>query len=121
MAHSDRDSDLRMVIVVDNQATDGLLPEHGFSLWIDLGDQRILFDTGQGQALASNAPKLKIDCSRADHLVLSHGHFDHTGGLRHILNQAAEIHVHGHPGIVQPRYSIHLGIPRPIKMPRWML
>jgi 7,8-dihydropterin-6-yl-methyl-4-(beta-D-ribofuranosyl)aminobenzene 5'-phosphate synthase len=118
MVHHDRNTDLRIVIVVDNLANSGLLAEHGLSLWIDTGGQRILFDTGQGPALASNAPKLNIDCSQADLLVLSHGHYDHTGGLRHVVDQAPDIHVHCHPGVVQPRYSIHLGIPRPIKIPR---
>jgi 7,8-dihydropterin-6-yl-methyl-4-(beta-D-ribofuranosyl)aminobenzene 5'-phosphate synthase len=117
MAQHDCNADLRIVILVDNLATDGLLPEHGFSLWIETSGQRILFDTGQGIALASNAPKLDIGFARADHLVLSHGHYDHTGGLRHVVDQAPGIHVHCHPGVVQPRYSIHLGISRPIKMP----
>jgi 7,8-dihydropterin-6-yl-methyl-4-(beta-D-ribofuranosyl)aminobenzene 5'-phosphate synthase len=117
MVHSSSNTDLRIVILVDNLVTNGLLPEHGFSLWIDMGGQRILFDTGQGPALASNALKLNIDCSRADHIVLSHGHFDHTGGLRQVLDRASEIHVHCHPGIVQPRYSIRSGVSRPIKMP----
>jgi 7,8-dihydropterin-6-yl-methyl-4-(beta-D-ribofuranosyl)aminobenzene 5'-phosphate synthase len=114
----DHNNSLNIVILVDNLGTESLLPEHGFSLWIDLGDQRILFDTGQGPGLASNAPKLNIDFSLADHLVLSHGHYDHTGGLRYVLNQAPKIQVHCHPGIVQPRYSVHLGISRPIKMPK---
>lgn len=118
MTHSTSNSNVRMVILVDNLAADGLLPEHGFSLWIDMGRERILFDTGQGPALASNAPRLNIDCSRADHLVLSHGHYDHTGGLRHVLDHAPQIHVHCHPGVVQPRYSIHRGTSRPVKMPR---
>jgi metal-dependent hydrolase (beta-lactamase superfamily II) len=48
MGHPDRNIDLRIVILIDNPATGGLLPEHGFSLWIDLGEQRILFDTVQG-------------------------------------------------------------------------
>jgi 7,8-dihydropterin-6-yl-methyl-4-(beta-D-ribofuranosyl)aminobenzene 5'-phosphate synthase len=117
MVHHSSNTDLHIVILVDNLVTDGLLPEHGFSLWIDMGDRCILFDTGQGPALESNAPKLNIDWSRADHLILSHGHYDHTGGLRHVLNQAHESHVHCHPGIVQPRYSIHLDRLRPIKMP----
>ena len=117
MAPHFSNTDLRIVILADNLATDGLLSEHGFSLWIEIGGQRILFDTGQGPALAVNALKLNIDCSRADHLVLSHGHYDHTGGLRHVVEKAPAIHVHCHPGVVQPRYSLHLGVSRPIKMP----
>ncbi|MEJ2660119.1 MAG: MBL fold metallo-hydrolase [Desulfobacteraceae bacterium] len=118
MVHPISNSKVHMVILVDNLATKGLLHEHGFSLWIDMGSERILFDTGQGPALVSNLSKLNIDCSRTDHLVLSHGHYDHTGGLRHVLDHAPPIHVHCHPGVVQPRYSIHRGTSRSIKMPR---
>ena len=118
MVDPSRHADVRITILVDNLVTKGLQPEHGFSLWIEVDGQRILFDTGQGPALASNAPNLHVDCSRADHIVLSHGHYDHTGGLPHVLARATEVHVHCHPGVAQPRYSIGAGTARPIKMPR---
>ena len=47
MAYHDCNTDWRIVILVDNLATDGLLTEHGFSLWIETSGQRILFDTGR--------------------------------------------------------------------------
>jgi 7,8-dihydropterin-6-yl-methyl-4-(beta-D-ribofuranosyl)aminobenzene 5'-phosphate synthase len=118
MEYHGSDRNARIVILVDDLATDGLLSEHGFSLWIDTGYERILFDTGQNVALASNAPKLNIDCSRADHLVLSHGHYDHAGGLCLVLDHAPQIHVYCHPGVLQTRYSIHRGTSKPINMPR---
>ncbi|HDI58813.1 MAG TPA: MBL fold metallo-hydrolase, partial [Desulfobacteraceae bacterium] len=71
--------ELRITVVVDNHASAGLAVEHGLSLWIDTGSHRILFDTGQGPALAANTSALGIDLSQADTLVLSHGHYDHTG------------------------------------------
>lgn len=117
MTHTNSDTDIRITILVDNVVTDGLLTEHGFSLWIEVDGKQILFDTGQGPALAANARQLDIDWSRADHLVLSHGHYDHTGGVHDILAQAAGIHVHCHPGVARPRYSIHSGTPRPVHMP----
>ncbi|KJS33761.1 MAG: beta-lactamase [Desulfatitalea sp. BRH_c12] len=117
MTHDSGKKEVRILILVDNQVTNGLLAEHGFALWIDTGTELIVFDTGQGHALPQNARQLGIDWSQADHLVLSHGHFDHTGGLRHILTEAHGIHVHCHPGVVQPRYSIRLGKSRPIQMP----
>jgi 7,8-dihydropterin-6-yl-methyl-4-(beta-D-ribofuranosyl)aminobenzene 5'-phosphate synthase len=110
-------TNLRIVILVDNQAVNGFKSEHGLSLWIDTGTEKIVFDTGHSSAFAHNARRLRIDLSNADRLVLSHGHYDHTGGMALLLTQSAKIHVYCHPGIVQPRYGIHSGIARPIDMP----
>lgn len=70
-----------MTVVVDNESSLDLIAEHGFSAWIEVGEQRILFDTGQGIALEKNAFQLGIDLGQATVLVLSHGHYDHTGGI----------------------------------------
>jgi 7,8-dihydropterin-6-yl-methyl-4-(beta-D-ribofuranosyl)aminobenzene 5'-phosphate synthase len=106
-----------ITILVDNEAGEGFIAEHGFSLWIETGTERIVFDTGQGVALQHNARLLGIDLARTDYLVLSHGHYDHTGGIPHVLANAAKAHVFCHPAAVQPRYSLHNGTPQPIQMP----
>lgn len=108
----------KITILVDNQAAAGLVAEHGFSLWIDTGDQRILFDTGQGPALPENARVLGIGLHQADVLVLSHGHYDHTGGIPWVLQHDQKVHVYCRSGAVQPRYAIRCGMARPIQMPR---
>ena len=59
--------------------------EHGLSLYIETGRHKILFDTGQRGAFADNASILGIDLENADMLVLSHGHYDHGGGIRRFL------------------------------------
>lgn len=107
----------KVTILVDNQAGDGLTAEHGLSLWIETEGKRILFDTGQGIALVSNSRALGVDLGETDILVLSHGHYDHTGGIPQVLRQAPNTEVYCHPGIVYPRYSIRNGMPKPIQIP----
>lgn len=110
-------SQIDITILVDNQAGPGLTNEHGFSLWIETAGRHILFDTGQGRALPLNARALGVDLRKTDLLVLSHGHYDHTGGIPHVLHVAPNVHVYCHPGVVQPRYSLRNGSPKPIQMP----
>ncbi len=106
-----------LTVLVDNQAGFGCLGEHGFALWIEAGGRRILLDTGQGPALAPNAGALGVDLGRADALVLSHGHYDHTGALPLVLRAAPQVRVHCHPGVTEPRYSVRDGEARDIRMP----
>lgn len=110
-------SPIAITILVDNQAGPGLTTEHGFSLWIEADGHHILFDTGQGPALPVNAGTLGVDLRQTDMVVLSHGHYDHTGGIPHVLQVAPNAHVYCHPGVVQPRYSLRNGSPKPAHMP----
>lgn len=109
---------LSITILVDNRAGQGLSGEHGFALWIETRTERILFDTGQGAALADNARKLGVGLEQTDRIVLSHGHYDHTGGIPGATSRAPQAEVYCHPGVVLPRYSIRNGAPKPIQMPR---
>ncbi len=88
----------RITALIENSAEEhrDLQAEHGLSLFIESGGSRVVFDTGAGEAFLENARKLGIDPASADHIVLSHGHFDHTGGLMPLLermNHAASVHV----------------------------
>ena len=87
---------MKIVTLMENTTCrDDLTCEHGLSVYIETGNMRILFDAGQSGAFADNAEKLGIDLSRVDFAVLSHGHFDHGGGLERFLqiNQTAPVYL----------------------------
>lgn len=97
---------LRLTTVVDNRADRvGLLAEHGLAVFVEADDSRILFDTGQGKALTHNARELGITFDRLDAIVLSHGHYDHTGALAEVLEQAPGAAIYVHPAAVEPKYA----------------
>ena len=110
-------NDIQIRIVVDNKGSAGLVEEHGFSVWIEVSGHRILFDTGQGKALIPNAAMLGCDLKRIDMLVLSHGHYDHSGAISQVLQIAPDIKMFCHAASFLPRYSIRPGeTPRNISM-----
>ena len=109
---------LRIVVLVENTvSTEDLVAEHGLSVWIETGGKRFLFDTGQGGALAVNARVLGIPLETADAVCLSHGHYDHTGGLIHVLIKGRPT-VYRHPASLDMKYSCRvMGKARDIGMP----
>ena len=109
---------IRITILVDNDAGAGLEAEHGFSLWIDTGDRHLVFDTGQGELLLANAEVLNIDLAKADSIILSHGHYDHSGGLAPLLHHCHTVDIYCHPAAVHPRYSVRNKKAKSLQMPR---
>jgi 7,8-dihydropterin-6-yl-methyl-4-(beta-D-ribofuranosyl)aminobenzene 5'-phosphate synthase len=103
----------KITILTDNRAEEPLKSEHGFSLLIEKNDIKILFDTGQGDSLFLNAALLGIPLDNLDILVLSHGHYDHGGNIKKILEMNPNIDFYAHPDCLEQRYSHHEG--KPIK------
>lgn len=98
----------RVTVLADNCVRgQGLLAEHGLAFWVEIRGQHLLFDTGQGFVLAHNAEKLGLPLERVNAVVLSHGHYDHTGGLAHVLQVASEARVYAHPSALLPKYARH--------------
>ena len=73
---------MRIVNLMENtEGSSGCLFEHGLSFYIETKGHKLLLDTGASDAFMENAKKLAIDLSEVEHVVISHGHYDHTGGL----------------------------------------
>ncbi|MFZ2640232.1 MAG: MBL fold metallo-hydrolase [Verrucomicrobiia bacterium] len=97
---------ISLTVLVENSVnTRGLLAEHGWAVWIQTGAQSLLFDTGQSQLLQANAQTLGVSLQKAQSVVLSHGHFDHTGGLATILSASPQAQVFVHPAALAAKYA----------------
>ncbi len=82
------------------------LAELGLSILVETENIRVLLDAGRSISAAHNAALLGIDLSTIDKIVLSHGHYDHTGGLKEVLRKAGkQVEVIAHPDIWAPKYA----------------
>jgi len=96
---------LRITVLADNYVTGpSLLAEHGISLLIEADGKRVLFDTGQGRVLRDNLATLGIALAPLDAIVLSHGHYDHTGGLSAALEAASPGAIFVHPAAMAAKF-----------------
>ena len=91
--------EVRITTLSENTANYGYLAEWGLSILVEVNEARILMDTGLSFSAVHNAQLIGIDLSAIDLIVLSHGHADHTGGLREVLKIKGEVEVIAHPDI----------------------
>lgn len=99
----------RITILCENSVgpLSGTLGEHGFSALIEPSDGTpLLFDTGQGLTLLHNARRMNKDLSVVKKVVISHGHYDHAGGLKPLLDECGSKTVHVHPAVFKSRYRV---------------
>lgn len=75
-----------------------LKSEHGLSIYIEVKGRKILFDAGQTSAFAENAESMQVNLAEVDTAILSHGHYDHSGGLQRFLelNTKAKVLINEH-------------------------
>jgi 7,8-dihydropterin-6-yl-methyl-4-(beta-D-ribofuranosyl)aminobenzene 5'-phosphate synthase len=104
-------------LVEDTVEKPDLIGEHGLSVLISAPRGDILFDTGQGNALLRNAVRMGVDWKRVTSIVLSHGHYDHTGGLTGVLAETGTRPVFAHPSAFALKYSKKTGELRSIGVP----
>lgn len=97
---------MKITALVENQAgREGIIAEHGLSLYIEAENTKLLFDMGQSNAFEENAKGLKIDLSEVEAAVLSHGHYDHGGGLKSFLDINDKARVYLSEYAFEPHYA----------------
>jgi len=103
---------LRITTLSENTAGQGgLLAEWGLSILIETDSANVLLDTGTSISTTYNADDMGIDLGEIDKIVLSHGHSDHTGGLREVLRKVRkrEIEIIAHPNVWANRFMRRQG------------
>jgi len=88
--------------------------EHGYSAWIEDEDVKVLYDTGYSDKFIKNAEALGIDLRKADYVIISHGHYDHCGGLKYLIKHYRDtamarkpVLLLSHPDILLKKYEFN--------------
>jgi len=103
-----KDDEMRITILCENTVGRRIgAGEHGFCAYIETAQGNYLFDTGSGQSVVANSLAFEKDLRSVKKILLSHGHFDHTGGLPEVLKVKGKVDVHAHPNVFSDRIAIH--------------
>ena len=97
---------MKITALVENTSCkEGIKAEHGLSLFIEAKGKTILFDTGASKMFSENAKKLNVDLTKVDLAVLSHGHYDHSGGIHTFLTLNSKAPMYMRKTAFGPYYS----------------
>lgn len=91
------------ILVENTTPSPSLIGEYGFAALITVDSRKILFDTGSSDALFKNSSVLGVRLEEVESLVLSHGHYDHTGAVIPLLRDYGSKRIYCHPGIFAKR------------------
>lgn len=106
---------MKVTTIIENLVYQkGLIAEHGLSFYFEADGLRFLMDVGQTSAFYSNAGKLGISVENIDYLIISHGHYDHTGGIRTFAEHNSKAKIILKREALEPKYKgyYYIGMPR---------
>lgn len=110
---------MKIRVLLENTACRAdLQAEHGLSLLLETGGKKILFDMGQSEAFAENARQMGVALSEVELAILSHGHYDHGGGLSRFLQENDHAPVWVHQAAFEPHFNARgrdIGLPRALR------
>ena len=109
---------MKVICLIENtEGLSGCPAEHGLSLYIETGAHRLLMDAGADDLILENARRLNVDLRIVDTVILSHGHYDHGGGLPAFLSVNQKASVLARPSVFDAYYSLHSDGPHYIGLP----
>lgn len=99
---------MRCIVLIENTpGAEGCIYEHGLSIYVEAVGKKILLDTGATNAFLKNAQSLGIELSKVDMVILSHGHYDHAGGIMDFVKLNSHAKIYMRPGAVQEYYHLY--------------
>ncbi len=111
-------SNIQITTIIDNYVpASPFHGEHGLSILIETTDKKILIDVGQSNLFAENTKNIGIKLEEITDLVISHGHYDHTGGLQTFFDKNATANIYIHPHSLKNKLNVnkYIGIPEEYK------
>ena len=96
---------MNFTVLCNDEKNKDFISEHGFSILIEKDEKKILFDTGHTDVYLKNAQNLNLNLNEVDMIVLSHGHYDHAGGINYLLKEDSTFKVYLQEKAMQEKYS----------------
>lgn len=96
---------MKITVLIENTTENEFLYEHGLSLLVEMNDKKILLDAGSSELFMTNAQKLGITFDDLDACVLSHGHYDHSGGFEAVFQNNKSVNLYLRESAVNTYYS----------------
>lgn len=98
---------MKIITLIENtEGRPGCRTEHGLSFYVEAEKHRLLADTGASGAFLENARLLGVDMKNVDTVVISHGHYDHAGGVLDFVKQNPEARIYLQRQAEEPYYHV---------------
>lgn len=93
------------ILMDNNAACQGCASAHGLSVYVETAHHKVLVDAGPDASFAKNAAAMNVDLKAVDTVVLSHGHYDHSGGLSEFMRINSKAVIYAAEGFEKPHYD----------------
>ena len=102
---------MKYSFLIENKTDNpGIVAEHGLCIYIEAHGRKLLFDAGATDLFVNNAKEMKVDLEAVDYVIISHGHYDHTGGVPAFCRQNSKAPIYLHRNAFRKSYGYENGV-----------